>query len=87
MAITFPPTETLDGMRMVVSFPADKDEDRILCAISFEALEDNFRGNGIPPLDCFRANRASIEEMAARFISQGRFEPDGSILIRSQDGA
>lgn len=87
MAITFPEIETVDGGRMIVSFPADQNKKRIKCAISSEALQDNFGGNNVPSLDCFRANRNRIEEKAARLIEKGRFELDGSILIRSQDGA
>ncbi|WP_374404660.1 DUF1488 domain-containing protein [Niveibacterium sp.] len=70
-----------------VSFPAAVDERQIRCLISWEALQDNFGGNGVQPLDCFCLNRNRIEEKAERFIAQGRFEADGSILIRSQDGA
>lgn len=87
MAITFPNIEAMDGSRMVVTFPADQDGKRIKCAISTEALEDNFNGNNIPALDCFRDNRNRIEVKTARFIENRRFEPDGSIFIRSQDGA
>ena len=87
MEIRFPKIEDWVGNVDCVSFPADVDEKRIYCLISWEALQDNFGGNGVQPLDCFRQNRNRIEEKAERFISQGRFEADGSILIRSQDGA
>lgn len=87
MAINFPDIETINGSRMIISFPADQDKNRIVCAISFEALQDNFGGNNLPPLDCFRANRHVIEAKAERLIKQGRYEQDGSILIRSQDGS
>ena len=86
MAINFPNIETIDVRRMVVSFPAEQDNNRIICEISFEALQDNFGGNNIQPFDCFKANRHAIEEKAERLITQGRFEHDDSILIRSQDG-
>jgi hypothetical protein len=87
MIINFPRLEAWDGRRYVVSFPADVDEKRILCAISWEALSDNFGGNHAAPIESFHANRARIEAKAERLILQGRFEPDGSILVRSQDGA
>lgn len=86
MAITFPNIETIDGSRMIVAFPADQNGNRIKCAISTEALEDNFNGNNVPSLDCFRANRSRIESKTASLIERGRFEMDGSILVRSGDG-
>ena len=85
MAIKFPNVERINGGRMIVSFLADQNSSRIVCGISFEALQDNFGGNNIPPLDCFRANRHAIVAKAERLITQGRFEEDGSILIRCQD--
>jgi hypothetical protein len=72
MPISFPAVEASDGSRDVVSFPAD-------------ALQDRFGGSNIPPLDTFRANRGAIERNAERIITHQRFEPDGSILIRSRD--
>lgn len=86
MTIVFPPIEAWDGHRDVAAFPADVDGKRVHCAVSLEALQDNFGRNNMAPLDCFRANRGAIEAKAERFIRQGRFEQDGSILIRSQDG-
>jgi len=86
MVIVFQPVEAWDGNRDVVTFLADVDEKRIHCAVSLEALQDNFGGNHSAPLDCFRANRGAIEAKAERLIHHGRFEADGSILIRSQDG-
>lgn len=86
MTIVFPPVEAWDGNRDAAAFTADVDGKRVHCAVSWEALQDNFGGNNIPPLDCFRANRGAIAAKAERLILQGRFEQDGSILIRSQDG-
>ena len=87
MSINFPVVEAWNGNRDIVSFPAEVNGKRVRCAISWEALQDNFCGNGAPPIDCFRANRRAIEAKAERLIQEGRFEPDGSLLIRSQDGA
>lgn len=85
MAILFPAVEAWDGNRYVISFPADVNNQRICCAVSWEALQDHFGGNDIPPLDAFRAKRSAIEGVAERLINRRRFEQDGSILIRSQD--
>ena len=87
MNIAFQPLEAWDGHRDVVTFPADVGGKRVHCAVSWEALQDNFGGNNTPPLDCFRVSRAIIEAKADGLIRKGRFEPDGSILIRSEDGA
>jgi len=85
MTILFPDRETLNSVRDAVSFPAEMNNSIISCAISGEALEDHFRGDNIPRLDTFRANRHAIEIIAERLINQQRFEQDGSILIRMQD--
>jgi hypothetical protein len=87
MAVNFPAVEAWDFDREQVSFPAQLDGTSIRCAISWEALQDNFEGNGVDPLDCFRAHRPAIEHKAERLIGARRFEADGSILIRSQDGS
>jgi hypothetical protein len=87
MNITFPAVEAWDGTRGVATFPADVDGKRIRCGVSWEALQDNFNGNNVAPLDCFRANRARIEAKVEVLIRKGRLEQDGSVLLRSQDGA
>lgn len=86
MDISFPQKEAWDGSRDVMSFPAEVDGKQVRCAISWEALQDNFGGNGVPPLECFKANRGRIQAKAERLIRAGRFESDGSIVIRSQEG-
>ncbi len=85
VAITFPATETWNGNREVVSFLANVDNRRARCAISWEALENNFGGNNSPPLDAFRANRGAIEALAERLLIRRRLEQDGSLLIRTRD--
>lgn len=85
MAITFPNVEAWDGSRDVATFPADADNQRINCAISREALQDNFGCLAGRLLDCFRDNRPRIEAKAEHLILSGRFESDGSIFIRSSD--
>lgn len=85
MTILFPAVEAWDGNRDVVSFPAEINKQRINCAISWEALQDHFGGDNIPPLEAFRSNRSVIEGVAERLINEQRFEQDGSILIRSKD--
>lgn len=86
MNIKFPMGESWDFDRDVVLFPAEVDGSKVVCAISWEALQDNFGGNITKPLDCFNQNRSEIERKAESLIRKDRFEPDGSILIRSSDG-
>jgi hypothetical protein len=84
--ITFPSIEAWDSARMVVSFPADYIGNRIICAVSLEALQDNFGGNATAPMECFKANRQAIQSRAAALITKHRYESDGSVLIRTSDG-
>lgn len=85
MRITFPLLQAWDGSRTVFAFPAEQGGTRINCAISWEALQDNFMSNAESPIDCFMNHRSTIEAVAERLISQRRFEQDGSILVRSAD--
>lgn len=78
MTIRFPAFEAWDAERFVVSFPAEMDGNRVGCGISWEALQDNFGGDDVQPLDCFQANREAIEAKARHLIGKGRFELDGS---------
>jgi hypothetical protein len=87
MMLEFSAVEAWDSGVECVSFPAVVDGHKIRCLISWEALQDNFGGNESDPLDAFRAARQSVEAKAAQLISRERFEKDGSILIRSHDGA
>lgn len=87
MKIVFPAIEAWDGDVNCVSFPADVDGKRVRCLVSWEALQDNFGGDNVQPLDCFRAVRHAIEGKAEKLIAQRRFEADGSVFIRTQDGA
>lgn len=86
MTLSFPSGEAWNSSREVVQFLAVVNGKNVSCAISWEALQDNFGGKSARPLDCFRSNRKSIETKAESIIQKSRFESDGSILIRSQDG-
>jgi hypothetical protein len=88
MAATFPPKEAYDIDRMSVAFPADVGDQRIVCMISVEALEDHFGLPNANPDDAvraFKASRPRIEEKAAQMIDTGRLEGDGKVLLRSTD--
>jgi hypothetical protein len=69
--------------RSVVMFWGMDRETRVRCAISREALDDHFGGDGKDKLEVFKANRRAIEDIARRKYLAGQIEPDGSVLIRT----
>ena len=84
--LTFPKSASqYDPIRMVVLFTG-KDGERIVpCAISQEALKDHFDDDNKESAKMFRANRDRIEHEARRKYLAGRLEPDGSVLIKTED--
>ena len=59
---------------------------RVRCFISREALEDHFsERDRLRPDAAFEKHRAEIESFARQKYLSGRQEPDGSVLIRTQD--
>jgi hypothetical protein len=83
--VTFPNLEAWESSRMVVSFPAESEGRRINCAVSMEALQNHFHGHKLMPLEAFRTHRWQIERIAEYLITRKRFEPDGSVLVRTQN--
>jgi fido (protein-threonine AMPylation protein)/ketosteroid isomerase-like protein len=84
--LTFPaPQEIFISQRDIVFFYGQDGEAWVRCAISREALDDHFQGDGKDKLEVFRANRQAIEEEVRRKYVSGDTEVDGSILIRSDD--
>jgi hypothetical protein len=73
-----------DFSHETVTFEAQAGHERVLCAISREALEDHFGADGLTRegrLDVFRKHRKEIQEMA-RLIYRDRPVPiDGAVLI------
>jgi hypothetical protein len=84
--LTFPaPQETFVFERDIVFFYGQDGEAWVRCAISREALDDHFQGDGKDKLEVFRANRQAIEQEVRRKYIAGDTEVDGSVLIRSDD--
>ncbi len=79
------PQETFVFERDIVFFYGQDGEAWVRCAISREALDDHFHGDGKDKLEVFRANRQAIEQEVRRKYIAGDTEVDGSILIRSDD--
>jgi hypothetical protein len=55
----------------------------VRCAISREALDDDFHGDNRDKVEVFRENRAAIEQGARQKYAAGDTETEGSILIHS----
>ncbi len=79
------PKGRYDSERMSVSFEGSDGANTVRCAISGEALNDHFDGDGCDPLKVFTANVERIEHEARCKYLAGKIEPDGSILIRASD--
>jgi transcriptional regulator with XRE-family HTH domain len=59
---------------------------RVRCAISRDALDDHFSDRGrLKPAAAFNKHRKEIEGLARRKFVLGHLQPDGSVLIRTQD--
>src|SRR5262249_46377231 len=84
-SIHFSPQETNDIRHYLVAFPALVNGTWVECAISYQAPRKHFDAGYEDPLSAFTMHRQRIEHLAAQFIRQQRFEPDGTILIRSYD--
>jgi len=75
--------EKWDFDREVVLFFGQDGDSRVRCAISREALDDDFRGDDRDKVEVFRENRQVIEEGARRKYAAGDTVTDGSVLIHS----
>jgi len=84
--LTFPEQdERYNFDRAAVVFSGRDRQARVRVAISREALDDHFGGDGRDKLEVFRANRRAIEELARERYLAGDTEADGSVLIRTMD--
>ena len=61
-------------------------EKRVRCRISREALDDHYSdGDKLRPEAAFSKYRRDIETFARRKYLLGQIEPDGSVLIRTNE--
>jgi len=73
-----------------VMFEAQAGRERVLCAISREALEDHFGADGLTKegrLDVFRKHRKEIQEMARLVYLDRPVPADGAVLITTAEVA
>jgi Fic family protein len=75
--------EKWDFDREVVLFFGQDADNRVRCAVSREALDDDFRGDDRDKVEVFRENRAAIEQGVRQKYAAGDTETDGSVLIHS----
>lgn len=71
-----------------VMFEAQAGHERVLCAISREALEDHFGADGLTKegrLDVFRKHRKEIQEMARLVYLDRPVPADGAVLITTAE--
>src|SRR5215472_4244878 len=76
-------TEKFDFDREVVVFFGEDGKARVRCAISREALDDDFGAYNRDKVEVFKENRRVIEGRARQKYLAGDTETDGSILIYS----
>jgi hypothetical protein len=82
--LKFPEREgKFDFDREVVLFYGQDGKTRVWCAISREALDDDFAADGQDKVRVFQKNRDVIQEWAQQKYAAGDTEPDGSILIHT----
>ena len=76
-----------NGVREVVEFTVHDEGRPIVCRVSYECIRDNFGTPDGPGacLDTAKLHSEEIEDCIGDLILRGRFEPDGSILIRTLD--
>lgn len=77
-----------DFERQAVRFWGRAHGKAIVCRVTLAALRDHFHldGNGGPLAnETFASNRARIEALAVQKWNAGALEPDGSILLRSEE--
>lgn len=71
-----------------VRFTVFDENRRILCRVTREALEDNWSpaNSNDDPLDIAKNQFDALTDKIGELIALGRFEDDGSILLRTIDG-
>ena len=77
-----------DFARQAVRFSGRAGGKAVLCRVTIEALQDHFQliGQDGPLVkEAFASGRPRIEALAIQKWNAGALEPDGSILLRSEE--
>ena len=84
--LVFPDKEFRDDFGIGVIFWGQEGNRRVRCVISREALDDHFSDRDrLRPDTAFQKYRTEIEALARKKYILGQLEPDGSILIRTNE--
>jgi transcriptional regulator with XRE-family HTH domain len=69
-----------------VTFWGEDGEKRVRCRIARAALDDHFSENDrLRPEAAFKKHRSEIEAVARKKYLRGQQQPDGTVLIATQD--
>jgi transcriptional regulator with XRE-family HTH domain len=69
-----------------VTFWGEDGEKRVRCRIAREALDDHFSENDrLRPEAAFKKHRSEIEAVSRKKYLRGQQQPDGTVLIATQD--
>ncbi|MDX1401103.1 MAG: DUF1488 family protein [Kiloniellales bacterium] len=70
-----------------IHFNAWYNNSLVMCRVAREAIKDQY-GDPSTPTDCMHTAKKHCDDIAKvldRLLAQGRFEDDGSVLLRSSD--
>ncbi|QLH37901.1 MAG: DUF1488 family protein [Defluviicoccus sp.] len=79
------PQERYDRRQDAVAFTGLDHETAVSCAVSGEALEDHFGADQRDVMKAFVKHRPDIEALVRRKYLLGQTEPDGSVLLKTDD--
>ena len=87
MIDSFPDSWYWDYRHQEVRFCAWQNSGLVMCRISRKAIEDRYGGPPTPTA-CVTVARQHINDISDRFgdlLTRGRYENDGSVLLRPND--
>jgi hypothetical protein len=83
--ISFPRLESWNPVSKTGTVAVQVSKKRVLCRISLEILQKKFRATIENPLQAMKENRLAIEAAIKQVVEKGRYQTDGSIIIRASD--
>ncbi|MGA7710526.1 MAG: DUF1488 family protein [Rhizomicrobium sp.] len=84
--LAFPDQEFTNDFGIGIIFWGQEGKKRVRCAISREALADHFSdGDRLRPEAAFKKYRRDIEARARKKYLLGQLEPDGSVLVKTNE--
>ena len=84
--LAFPDQEFTNDFGIGIIFWGQEGKTRVRCVISREALDDHFsNGDRLRPEAAFKKYRSDIEALARKKYVLGQLEPDGSVLLKTNE--